>query len=369
MPDQNTDSLSTMRDRIDEIDETIQELISERASIAQQVAIIKSKKNKDNHTDIVFYRAEREAEILRMVIERNKGPLQDEEIARLFREIMSACLALEKPMIIGFLGPEGTFTQSAALKHFGHSVKTKSLTTIADVFRDVESGAIPYGVVPVENSTEGVINHTLDLFINSPLVISGEVEIRIHHHLLTKKNISVSEITKIYSHRQSLAQCREWLDSNLNGVEQIPVNSNAEAAQLVLKSNESVAAIAGDSAAEIYKLIVISKNIEDEPDNTTRFLVIGKNKVKPSNNDKTTILVSTKNQSGALHKLLEPIASNGLSLSRIESRPSRRGMWEYVFFMDIDGHQLDDKVSAALKDLTNESQMVKVLGSYPKAVL
>ncbi len=361
-----SDSLSKMRDRIDVIDASIQKLISERASIAQEVAMAKQK---NKNTNTIFYRAEREAEVLRMVIERNKGPLQNEEIARLFREIMSACLALEEPMTIGFLGPEGTFTQSAALKHFGHSVNTTSLATIADVFREVESGEIPYGVVPVENSTEGVINHTLDLFINSPLFISGEVEIRIHHHLLAKSDQDISKITKIYSHRQSLAQCREWLDANLNGIEQIPVNSNAEAAQLVSNSSESVAAIAGDSAAEIYNLAVVSKNIEDEPDNTTRFLIIGKNEVQPSSEDKTTILVSTKNQPGALHKLLEPIARNGLSLSRIESRPSRRGMWDYVFFMDVDGHKSDKNVSIALKELADESQMVKVLGSYPKAVL
>jgi len=361
-----SDLLSNMRDQIDAIDAKLQELISQRASIAQQVAITKQQ---DNTSKTVFYRAEREAEVLRMVIERNQGPLQNEEIARLFREIMSACLALEDPMTIGFLGPEGTFTQSAALKHFGHSVNTKPLTTIADVFREVESGQIPYGVVPVENSTEGVINHTLDLFINSPLFISGEVEIRIHHHLLVTENKDISRITKIYSHRQSLAQCREWLDSNLNGVEQIPVNSNAEAAQLVANSKECVAAIAGDSAAEIYKLLVVSKNIEDEPDNTTRFLIIGKNEVQPSSQDKTTILVSTRNEPGALHKLLEPIARNGLSLSRIESRPSRRGMWDYVFFMDVDGHKTDENVSTALKELTEESQMVKILGSYPKAVL
>ncbi len=361
-----SDLLSKMRDRIDAIDASIQELISERASIAQDVAVAKQKLNKSN---TVFYRAEREAEVLRMVIERNKGPLRNEEIARLFREIMSACLALEDPMVIGFLGPEGTFTQSAALKHFGHSVQTKPLTTIADVFREVESGEIPYGVVPVENSTEGVINHTLDLFINSPLFISGEVEIRIHHHLLVKNNVDISKITKIYSHRQSLAQCREWLDANLNGIEQIPVNSNAEAAQLVSNSNDDVAAIAGDSAAEIYNLSMASKNIEDEPDNTTRFLIIGKNEVQASSDDKTTILVSTRNQPGALHKLLEPIARNGLSLSRIESRPSRRGMWDYVFFMDVDGHKLDNNVATALTELAEESLMVKVLGSYPKAVL
>ncbi len=360
------DSLSKMRDRIDAIDASVQELISERAAIAQQVA---HAKQQTNDTNTVYYRAEREAQVLRMVIDRNKGPLQNEEIARLFREIMSACLALEDPMVIGYLGPEGSFTQSAALKHFGHSVQTKSLATIANVFREVESGEIPYGVVPVENSTEGVVNHTLDLFINSPLFISGEVEIRIHHHLLINELTNISNITKIYSHRQSLAQCREWLEANLNGVELIPVNSNAEAAKLVSNSNESVAAIAGDSAAEIYKLSMAFKNIEDEPNNTTRFLIIGKSEVQPSNDDKTTILVSTRNQSGALHKLLEPLARNGLSLSRIESRPSRQGMWEYVFFIDVDGHKLDDNVAAALSDLTNESQMVKVLGSYPRAVL
>ncbi|VAW93616.1 Chorismate mutase I / Prephenate dehydratase [hydrothermal vent metagenome] len=360
------DTLSKMRARIDDIDASVQELISERAVIAQNVA---HAKQKSNDTNTVYYRAEREAQVLRMVIERNKGPLQNEEMARLFREIMSACLALEDPMVIGFLGPEGTFTQSAALKHFGHSVQTKPLTTIADVFREVESGEVPYGVVPIENSTEGVVNHTLDLFINSPLFISGEVEIRIHHHLLINEKTDISCLTKIYSHQQSLAQCREWLDANLTGVELIPVTSNAEAAKIVSNSDEAVAAIAGDSAAEIYKLALVCKNIEDEPSNTTRFLIIGKSETQASGDDKTTILVSTRNQSGALHKLLEPLASNGLSLSRIESRPSRQGMWEYVFFIDVDGHKSDADVAAALHDLINESQMVKVLGSYPKAVL
>lgn len=366
-----SDSLKHLRERIDSIDTNIQELITERASIAQQVAIAKQQQH-----STIFYRAEREAEVLRMVMQRNEGPLRDEEMARLFREIMSACLALEQPMTIAFLGPEGTFTQSAALKHFGHSVISVPLTTISDVFREVESDSAHYGVVPVENSTEGVINHTLDLFINSPLQICGEVELRIHHHLLVAEKHNkpdnsdkIAKISTIYSHRQSLAQCREWLDTHMKDVPQITVDSNAEAARLVANSQSCVAAIAGETAAKIYQLDVIERNIEDELNNTTRFLIIGKSNIPPSGQDKTTMLVSAQNKSGTLYSLLEPIARHQLSLSRIESRPSRKGLWEYVFFMDIEGHKDDDNVAQALLDLEDAALMVKVLGSYPKAVL
>jgi chorismate mutase/prephenate dehydratase len=357
------DKLNKIRQQIDALDEKLQALISERAQLAQQVAEVK----KAQGDDTVYYRPEREAEVLREVVARNKGPLSGEEMARLFREIMSACLALEQPLQVAFLGPEGTFTQAAALKHFGQSVHSVPMSAIDEVFREVESGAANYGVVPVENSTEGVINHTLDMFMQSSLTICGEVELRIHHHLLSK-GTDRSGLTRIYSHQQSLAQCREWLDAHLPNVERVSVSSNAEAARRAA-NEESVAAIASDIAADIYGLDILEANIEDNPDNTTRFLIIGKQLVGPSSDDKTSLLVSAPNKPGALHQLLQPFADNGISMSRIESRPSRLANWEYVFFIDINGHVEDEKVMQCLNTLREEAAMLKVLGSYPRAVL
>ena len=357
-----SDKLAQLRKKIDALDEQLQTLLNDRAKLAQDVAAAKNDSNDTN-----FYRAEREAQVLEKVKSRNMGPLSDEEAARLFREIMSACLALEQVMNIAFLGPAGTFTQSAALKHFGHSVKTLPLASIRDVFREVESGNASYGVVPIENSTEGVISHTLDQFMNSNLHICGEVELRIHHHLLSLDN-DLSTIKCIYSHQQSLAQCREWLDTNLPGIQQKSVSSNAEAARLA-SSEPTAAAIAGDMAAEIYKLTALVNNIEDEPDNTTRFLIIGKRETPACGKDKTSILISTQNKPGALHSILEPLVKNKISMTRIESRPSRRGMWDYVFFIDCEGHRDDARVAAAISELEQEASFVKVLGSYPRAVL
>lgn len=354
--------LRGLRDRIDQLDEKIQTLISERARCAQDIATLKHAAGEAN-----FYRPEREVDVLRRVLERNRGPLANEEMARLFREIMSACLALEMPMQIAFLGPEGTFTQAAALKHFGHSVHTVPLGGIDEVFREVESGAAHFGVVPIENSTEGVINHTLDMFVGSPLRICGEVELRIHHHLLGKGR-SLKGVRRVLSHQQSLAQCREWLDANLPEVERTAVASNAEAARLAAKDARAVA-IAGSSAAEIYRLKVLVSNIEDEPDNTTRFLVIGRLDPAPTGDDKTSLLISGPNRSGSLMSLLEPLAKHRINMTRIESRPSRRGLWEYVFFVDVDGHAQDARVRKALAELEKEASFVKWLGSYPKAVL
>ena len=356
------DKLKAVRDRIDALDEQIQALINERAACAQAVAALK------NGGDAAsFYRPEREAKILRKILERNTGPLSGEEMARLFREIMSACLALEQPLCIAYLGPEGTFTQAAALKHFGHSVNTDSHYTIDEVFREVEAGACHYGVVPVENSTEGVITHTLDMFINSPLKITGEVQLRVHHNLLSTLD-GLSEVRRVYSHQQSLSQCRGWLDEHLAGVERIAVSSNAEAARLAAQDKEA-AAIASLEAANIYGLQVLVANIEDEPDNTTRFLVIGRDPVPPSGKDKTSLLLSASNKPGALHSLLSPLAQHGISMTRIESRPSRRGVWEYVFFVDIEGHAAESQVAQALDELRSEAAMLKVLGSYPRAIL
>lgn len=356
-------SLSDIRKQIDSLDEQIQTLINERAKCAQEVAEVKQASGDKAR----FYRPEREADILRTVQERNTGPLSNEEIARLFREIISACLALEEVLKIAFLGPEGTFTQAAALKHFGHSVETVSLTAIDEVFHEVESGAANYGVVPVENSTEGVISHTIDMFMHTSLKICGEVELRIHHHLMSAAS-DTSAIKKVYSHQQSLGQCRRWLDANLPHAELVAVSSNAEAAKLAATDPAS-AAIASDTAAEIYKLNTLSANIEDETDNTTRFLIIGQQLVEPSRADKTSLLLSADNSTGALQRLLAPLSSNGISLTRIESRPSRRGMWDYVFFIDIEGHADDEVVAKALTELEQETSLFKILGSYPRAVL
>ncbi len=354
--------IKTLRGKIDALDEKIQALIGERAQLALEIAETKQRTGENN-----FYRPEREAEVLRNVLARNRGPLSEEAMARLFREIMSACLALESPLRIAFLGPEGTFTQEAALKHFGRSVETIPLAAIDEVFREVESGNAQFGLVPVENSTEGVINHTLDMFMASPLKICGEVELRIHHHLLGKGN-DPAGARRVVSHQQSLAQCREWLDANLPGVERAAVASNAEAARLAA-ADVGVLAIAGDSAARLYELKIYASNIEDRPDNTTRFLVIGTLETAPSGNDKTSLLVSSRNRPGALQRLLAPLAQNRINMTRIESRPSHQSMWEYVFFIDIEGHAQERKVAKALALLEKEAAFLKLLGSYPKAVL
>ncbi len=358
------ETLTQVRNRIDQLDEEIQLLINERAKCAQSVAEVKQRAG---DSDANFYRPEREAQVLRKVMERNQGPLPGEEMARLFREIMSACLALEQPMRIAFLGPAGTYTHDAALKQFGHSVTAVPHATIDAVFRDVEAGLAHYGVVPVENSTEGVVNYTLDMFMNSPLQICGEVELRIHHCLLSKES-DLGNVKTIYAHQQTLAQCREWLDEHCNQAVRLAVSSNARAAQMV-REDCGGAAIASVTAAELYGLDALVCNIEDEPDNTTRFLVIGHASSPASGKDKTSMLLSISNRPGGLVKLLKPLSDAAISMTRIESRPSRRGMWDYVFFIDIEGHQDAPAVAAALQSLANEAAMIKILGSYPVAVL
>ena len=358
-------ALESVRRRIDAIDTEILRLISERAACAQEVGRIKAAASPGEGTH--FYRPEREAAILRTIKDKNPGPLEAEEAARLFREIMSACLALERPLEAAYLGPEGTFTQAAAIKHFGHSVRTVAMASIGDIFREVEAGACDYGVVPVENSTEGVVSHTLDLFMASTLAIAGEVSLRIHHHLLSGES-ELAAVRTVYSHQQSLAQCRGWLDRHLPQAERVPVGSNAEAARMASQDPAS-AAVAGIQAAEIYGLGVLANRIEDEPGNTTRFLVIGPKDAPPSGEDKTSLLLSCRNESGGLHALLTPLAEHGISMSRIESRPSRRGIWDYVFFIDILGHREEPKVAQALEHLKKDALLFKVLGSYPVAVL
>ena len=358
------DELLGVRDQIDQVDLKIQTLLNERAELAQNVAEIKQRQSSE---DVLFYRPEREADVLRRVQERNNGPLPDKTVAALFREIMSACLALEHPMKIAYLGPEGTYTQEAAIKQFGHAAHWVALSAIDEIFREVASGSAQYGVVPIENSTEGVINHTLDMFLNSSLKICGEVELKIHHQLLSKE-VDPSRITTVYSNQQSLAQCREWLDHNLPHAERVPVKSNGEAARLA-ETTDCSAAIASKAAADIYHLTVLSSNIEDQAENSTRFLVLGKEAVGPSEKDKTSLILTSKNHPGALHDVLMPFAENNVNMTRIESRPSQRGLWEYVFFIDIEGHQSNEVVAKAIISLGDVASNVRVLGSYPQAVI
>ena len=356
------DPLAEIRKRIDEIDKSIQTLVSERASCAAQVAKVKQQQGETGH----FYRPEREAQVLRAVMERNTGPLTDESIAGIFREIMAACLAHEKPLKVAFLGPEGTYTHAAAVKHFGSQIETQPVDSIEEVFRVVEADAANFGVVPVENSSAGVINHTLDLFMKSSLSISGEVALRIRHNLLSKLD-SLEKVDRVYAHQQSLSQCNQWLDKHLPAAERIAVSSNAQA--VLLARDNNAAAIGGSMAAELYEMPILAADIEDEPDNTTRFAVIGQHLSPPSGEDRTSLLVFVHNKPGSLFDLLKPLADRGISMSNIESRPSRRGVWDYVFFIDIDGHRDDELVKAAISEIEKASAMVTVLGSYPKAVL
>jgi chorismate mutase/prephenate dehydratase len=372
-----TDSLRELeqvRADIDAIDREIQALINRRARCAGEVAEIKlrdmlaARERGETGQEVVYYRPEREAQVLAAIMERNEGPLPAAEVAHIFREIMSACLALERPLQVAYLGPEGTFTQAAALKHFGHAAICCSQPTIDAVFAQVESGECNYGVVPVENSTEGMVSHTLDSFMDSPLKIAGEVELRIAHHLLVRPGTDRATITRICAHQQALAQCRNWLDRHWPHVEREAVSSNGEAARMA-DEVPGVAAVAGDLAAEAYGLEKLAEHIEDYADNTTRFLVIGREDVAPCGDDKTSIIVSSRNKPGALFALLEPFRRAGISLTRIDTRPSRTEKWAYVFFIEFEGHQQDARIAAVLAELEEQSILLKPLGSYPRAVL
>lgn len=358
----NQQRLDEARRRIDALDEAIQRQISERAQIAQDVARIKADMGEGSDC----YRPSREAEVLRRVIERNQGPLTDQTIVRVMREIMSACLSLESPLEVAYLGPEGTYTQAAVYKHFGNAVQARPLAAIDEIFRDVEAGNADYGVVPVENSTEGVVNYTLDMFGTSSLLICGEVSLPVHHHLLARGGDKDS-VTQVFAHSQSFAQCRQWLDRKLPKAERVVVASNGEGARLA--GQGSGAAIAGKAAADRYGLKILAANIEDEPDNTTRFLVIGRQIVAPSGQDMTSILLSSHNRPGALYALLRPFSDAGVNLLRIESRPSRRAQWDYNFFVDIDGHAQSPEIKSVLDGMKHDAAFFKLLGSYPRAVV
>lgn len=354
--------LLALRERIDGIDRHIQQLIAERAQFANQVGKAKGKLA----AAVDYYRPEREAQVLRRVVDRNDGPLNDEVLVRLFREIMSACLAQQEPLKIGYLGPEGTHSQQAVYKHFGHSIHGLPLGSIEEVFQEVEAGHADFGVVPVENSTQGTIQSTLDMFLTSKLRICGEVELRVHQHLLSRSG-RIEDIERVYSHPQSFAQCKAWLRQYLPKAEKVPVASNAEAARRA-RSSDDAAAIAGISAANVYGLKSIAGPIEDRPDNTTRFLVLGRELFPTSGNDRTSLLIFIKDQPGALHHVLAPFAKHGLSMNRIESRPGHTGLWQYAFFIDVGGHVEEEAMRRALDELADYAQEVKVLGSYPVAI-
>ena len=361
-----TDALQTalagVRKDIDRIDGELLRLLNERARCAQRVGEIKAEFGEAGF----IYRPEREAQVLRRLQEANPGPLPSENITFFFREVMSACLSLEEPLGIAFLGPLGTFSESAATKHFGHAARLLPMGSIDDVFREVESGHAHYAVVPVENSTEGAVGRSMDLLLSTPLKICGEVVVRIHQNLMSRET-DFAQITKVYSHAQSLAQCHEWLNRMLPNAQRISVGSNAQAAQRAAEE-PGTAAIAGEAAAARYNLPKLVENIEDEPNNTTRFLVLGKHDAAPSGRDKTSLIMSAPNRTGALHELLLPFSHNTVSMTRLESRPARNALWEYVFYVDIEGHRDEAAVQRALDELGGHAAYLKILGSYPVAV-
>ncbi len=355
--------LAQVRERIDGIDRQIQELIAERARWARQVG-----KAKGSLTAAIdYYRPEREAQVLRRVLDRNEGPLNDEVLLRLFREIMSACLAQQEPLKVGFLGPEGTFSQQALHKHFGHSAKGLPLASIEEVFQEVEAGHADFGIVPVENSGQGTIQSTLDMFLTSPLKICGEVELAVHQFLMSRTG-RIEDVERVYSHPLSLAQAKAWLRQHLPRAEKIPASSNAEAARRA-RNADDCAAIAGENAGHVYGLKTIAGPIEDRPDNTTRFLVLGRELLPPCGHDRTSLLVFVRDQPGALYKVLSPFARHGVSMNRIESRPAHTGRWQYAFFIDVDGHAEDGPVAAALAELGEFAADIRILGAYPVALL
>lgn len=362
MSDELHKKISVVRAEIDSLDGQLLDLLNRRARCAQQVGEIKAQHGEDGF----IYRPEREAQVLRRIREINPGPLSNESVTWFFREVMSACLSLEEPLGIAFLGPLGSFTGCAAVKHFGHAARLMPQVTIDDVFREVEAGHANYAVAPIENSTEGAIGRTLDLLQGTQLKICGEVVLRIHQNLMTHAKL-LADIKTVYSHAQSLAQCHEWLNRALPDVQRISVGSNSQAAQMAA-ADPTAAAIAGEAAAELYELPILVPSIEDEPNNTTRFVVLGRQETGISGRDKTSLIMSAHNQTGALSTLLAPFSDAGVSMTRLESRPARHTLWEYVFFVDIEGHRDEPAVATALAELARRAAYLKVLGSYPVAV-
>ena len=349
--------LKPLRDQIDAIDSQLLDLLNRRARVAQEVGHVKNK------VDAPVFRPEREAQVLRGIAARNPGPLGNNELQTIFREIMSACRSLEKKVIVAYLGPEGTFSEQAVYQHFGKSINAIPCASIDEVFRAAEAGTADFGVVPIENSTEGAISRTLDLLMQTPLTISSEVSIPIHHNLMTLSG-NMDGVRSICSHSQALAQCQGWLNQHYPNIMRQAVASNAEAARLA-SEDPAVAAIAGEIASQHYGLQVVSAHIQDEPQNRTRFAVIGRKETEPSGKDQTSLVLSVQNKAGAVYKMLAPLEKFGVSMTRFESRPAKTGAWEYYFFVDIEGHVKEEKIRLALTELKDSVAYFKVLGSYP----
>ncbi|MEQ1526048.1 MAG: prephenate dehydratase [Gallionella sp.] len=355
-----SDQLKKLREQIDGLDDQLLQLLNQRAGLAQQIGHLKE--------DGTVLRPEREAQVLLRLQANNNGPLSNAAVTQLFTEVMSQCRALEAQMSVAFLGPMGTYSEAAVIKRFGSAAMRVASTSIDEVFRATEGGAVNFGIVPVENSTEGAIGRTLDLLTGSQLRICGEVLLPIHHCFLVQPGpMFDGRIQQIVAHPQALAQCQGWLNANFPNAARIPVASNAEGAHLAAQ-DASKAAVAGDQAAGLFGLDIWAHNIEDDPRNTTRFLVIGNQDVAPSGRDKTSIVMAAPNRPGAVHDLLTPLAKHGVSMTKLESRPARSGLWEYLFYLDIEGHQLDAPVAAALAELKQQAAAFKILGAYPVAV-
>ena len=348
--------LSSLRKKIDTVDDQIISLLNERASVVKQVGKLKEKSGEG------VYAPDRETQIYKNISNKNKGPLSDKALKAIYREVMSGSLALEKSLTIAYLGPEATFTHLAAIKKFGSQVKYSPCHSITEVYRDVELSRSDYGVVPIENSTEGAVSHTLDMFISSELKICSEVLLEISHNLMARCNMK--SIKRVYSNPQVFGQCRSWLDAHLHGVELVEVSATSRAAEIAARERNS-AAIASILAAEKYKLKVLAKDIEDNVNNITRFLVIGQHAPAPTKNDKTSVVFSCKDRVGVLHDMLVPFKKNKVNLTKIESRPSKKKVWAYYFFVDMTGHYQNLDVKRALKGLQKHCTFFKLLGSYP----
>jgi chorismate mutase/prephenate dehydratase len=355
-----TDKLTPLREQIDSIDAQILDLLNRRAKVAQEVGHVKAE------TNAPVFRPEREAQVLRGVADRNPGPMGDTEVQIIFREIMSACRSLEKRLAIAYLGPVGTFSEQAVHQQFGHSVEALACASIDEVFRACEAGTADFGVVPVENSSEGAIGRTLDLLLQTPLTINGEVAIAVRHSLMTRTGL-MDGVNVICAHSQALAQCQIWLNNNYPQLERRAVSSNAEAARMA-REDSSVAANAGVRAGVPYGRGVVKGNIQDDPHNRTRFAVIGQHAVGPSGKDRTSLALAVPNKAGAVYTLLAPLSQHGVSMTRFESRPARTGTWEYYFDVDSDGHVQTPAVARALADLQGNAAFFKVLGSYPTSL-
>ena len=359
------EDLSQLRKEIDQIDEKILELLNKRARIARKIGELKKKNNLEVHIP------ERERQIFERLLKLNRERFSEsfppEALLHIYREIISACLSLEKPLKIAYLGPKATFTHQASLEYFGFSAQYVSCPTIRDVFLEVESGRADYGVVPVENTIEGVVNYTLDMFLESDLKISGEVVIPINLHLLSNHE-SLPDIKRVYSHKLAIGQCRKWIEKNLPSATVVETDSTAKACEIALEE-EGSGAIASEVASYTYHLNILARNIQESSDNFTRFLIVSKRSMKPTGKDKTSLIFAVRDEPGALYKVLEVFYKRGINLTKIESRPSRRKAWDYVFFVDMEGHREDPEVRETLNELKTRTQMVKILGSYPKALL